>query len=74
MPMLRINDAARELDCSPSTLRRLEAAGTFRPQRDRSGARRYDAAALEAARRALYPEIALAETAPAERGTAHGEA
>lgn len=60
MELLRIAHAAKAVGASPSTLRRLEAAGEVRPIRDRSGARRYDAAALETLRRLLYPETARA--------------
>jgi len=63
--MLSITEAAHELGVHPDTLKRVERTGLFIPQRTRAGARRYDAAAIEAVRALLYP---VASDAPAKTG------
>jgi DNA-binding transcriptional MerR regulator len=53
--LYRITEAAELVGCSASTIRRLESAGAFIAQRDRSGVRRYDDADVATLRAILFP-------------------
>jgi len=55
---MRIAEAARLLDVSAVTVRRLDAAGKIHVVRDRNGHRRFDEKSLQEARNYLYPQKA----------------
>jgi DNA-binding transcriptional MerR regulator len=53
---MRIAEFAKALGVSAATLRRLERPGIIRPQRDWTGARRFNEADLERTRELLFAE------------------
>ncbi len=53
---MRIGKAAREIDVSPSTLRRLDRAGLIVIKRDKNGDRFFTQEDLEIIRAILFPE------------------
>ena len=63
MVLIRIAEAARQLGCCATTIRRLERDGVFVATRDRAGARRFSAEDIEALRRILYTNRRSTEAA-----------
>lgn len=58
MRLLRVNEAARELGCSATWLRRAEHRGRIpKAQRDLNGWRRYTEEDIDALRRVLFPSL-----------------
>jgi DNA-binding transcriptional MerR regulator len=52
---MRISEAARQLQISASTLKRLEQRGLIRVRKDRNGQRRYTSDDIQRIRALYYP-------------------